>query len=75
MEIAKSDIERAIAYLDEAAKLYDALARQSVIVDGHRSSLLRLCQLLPRFGAGKARCRAHMIIQLSRKLKSKLSRL
>lgn len=46
MEIAKSDIERAIAYLDEAAKLYDALARQSVIVDGHRSSLLRLCQLL-----------------------------
>lgn len=48
-DICKSDLQKAISYLDEAAKLYDALPMQ------------------------KCKCRAHMIKQLSIKLKSKLN--
>lgn len=48
-DICKSDLQKTISYLDEAAKLYDALPMQ------------------------KCKCRAHMIKQLSIKLKSKLN--
>ena len=48
MELSKTDLLKVIAYLDDAAKLYDALPMQ------------------------KCKCRAHMIAQLSTKLKSKL---
>lgn len=47
-DICKTDLQKAISYLDEAAKLYDALPMQ------------------------KCKCRAHMINQLTTKLKSKL---
>lgn len=52
MEISKSDLTSAIKYLEDAAKLYDALAA------------------LPM---QKASCRSHMIKQLTKKLKNKLS--
>lgn len=48
-EISKTDTLKAISYLEEAAKLYDALPMQ------------------------KCKCRAHMINQLTTKLKSKLN--
>lgn len=48
-DIFKTDLQKAISYLDEAAKLYDALPMQ------------------------KCKCRAHMINQLTTKLKSKLN--
>lgn len=47
MEISKTDLAKALAYLDDAARLYDALPMQ------------------------KCRCRAHMIRQLTLKLKSR----
>lgn len=47
--ICKSDLLKAISYLDEAAKIYDALPMQ------------------------KCKCRAHMINQLTNKLKSKIN--
>lgn len=47
MEISKTDKLKAIAYLDDAARLYDALPMQ------------------------KCRCRAHMIRQLIKRLKTK----
>lgn len=47
-DICKTDLQKVISYLDEAAKLYDALPMQ------------------------KCKCRAHMINQLTTKLKSKL---
>lgn len=47
MEISKTDVSKIIAYLEAAAKLYDALPMQSM------------------------KCRAHMIRQLTEKLKSK----
>ena len=47
-DICKSDLQKVISYLNEAAKLYDALPMQ------------------------KCKCRAHMINQLTTKLKSKL---
>lgn len=53
MEIVKTDLQKVIAYLDDAAMLYDALAA------------------LPM---QKCRCRAHMIRQLTDKLKSKLKK-
>lgn len=52
MEISKTDLTSAIKYLEDAAKLYDALAA------------------LPM---QKASCRSHMIKQLTKKLKTKLS--
>lgn len=47
-DICKTDLQKVVSYLDEAAKLYDALPMQ------------------------KCKCRAHMINQLTNKLKSKL---
>lgn len=47
IEICKTDFLKVISYLEEAAKLYDALPMQ------------------------KCKCRAHMITQLTTKLKSK----
>ena len=52
MEVSKSDLTSAIKYLEDAAKLYDALAA------------------LPM---QKASCRSHIIKQLAKKLKTKLS--
>ena len=46
---SRSDLSKAIAYLDDAAKLYDALPGQ------------------------KCKCRAHMIRQLTAKLKNRLN--
>lgn len=48
IRVSVSDMRKAISYLDEAAKLYDALPMQ------------------------KCKCRAHMINQLTTKLKTKL---
>lgn len=48
-DVCKTDLLKAVSYLDEAAKLYDALPMQ------------------------KCKCRAHMIKQLTTKLKSKLN--
>lgn len=48
-DICKTDLIKEIAYLNEAAKLYDALPMQ------------------------KCKCRAHMIIQVTNKLKSKIN--
>lgn len=45
MEIVKTDLQKILSYLDDAAKLYDALPMQ------------------------KCKCRAHMIRQLTEKLK------
>lgn len=47
-DISKTDLQKAIAYLDDAADLYDALPMQ------------------------KMKCRAHMIQQLTVKLKARL---
>ncbi len=47
-DVCKTDLQKVISYLNEAAKLYDALPMQ------------------------KCKCRAHMINQLTTKLKSKL---
>lgn len=49
MEIPKTDTLKIIAYLDDAAKLYDALPMQSL------------------------KCRAHMIRQLTARLKTRLN--
>ena len=48
-DVCKSDLQKVISYLTEAAKLYDALPMQ------------------------KCKCRAHMINQLTNKLKTKLN--
>lgn len=48
-DICKTDLQKVISYLEEAAKLYDALPMQ------------------------KCKCWAHMINQLTTKLKSKLN--
>ena len=50
MEISKTDTLKIIAYLNDAARLYDALPMQSM------------------------KCRAHMIRQLTTKLKSKITK-
>lgn len=52
MEIPKTDLQKAISYLDDATKLYDALG------------------VMPMQAA---RSRAHMIRQLTAKLKTKLN--
>lgn len=49
MEVPKTDIQKAISYLSDAARLYEALPMQSM------------------------KCRAHMIRQLTAKLKTKLN--
>lgn len=49
MELHKTDTLKIIAYLDDAARLYDALPMQSL------------------------KCRAHMIRQLTAKLKTRLN--
>lgn len=49
MELPKTDTLKIIAYLDDAAKLYDALPMQSL------------------------KCRAHMIRQLTARLKTRLN--
>lgn len=51
MEVSKSDLQKVIVYLNDAAKLYEAVALAK---------------------AQAANCRAHMIKQLTIKLKSKL---
>lgn len=51
MEVTKTEIHKIINYLDDAAAIYESLAR------------LRM---------QKCSCRAHMIKQLTHKLKSKL---
>lgn len=48
-DICKTDLQKVISYLDEAARLYDALPMQ------------------------KCKCRAHMINQLTTKLKTRLN--
>lgn len=48
MEMTKTDLNKVIAYLNDACKLYEALPMQSM------------------------KCRAHMIRQLTEKLKSKI---
>lgn len=48
-DLCKTDLQKVISYLNEAAKIYDALPMQ------------------------KCKCRAHMITQLTNKLKSKLN--
>lgn len=50
MEIPKTDTLKIISYLDDAARLYDALPMQSL------------------------KCRAHMIRQLTAKLKTRLTK-
>ena len=50
MDIPKTDIQKIMAYLNDAAKLYDALPMQSL------------------------KCRAHMIRQLTDKLKTRLAK-
>lgn len=47
-DICKTDLRKVISYLDEAAKLYEALPMQ------------------------KCKCRAHMIKQITTKLKTKI---
>lgn len=48
-DICKTDLQKMVSYLDDAAKLYDALPMQ-------------MCK-----------CRAHMITQLTNKIKPKLN--
>lgn len=48
-DICKTDLQKVISYLNDAAKLYDALPMQAM------------------------KCRAHMINQLTNKLKSKIN--
>ena len=48
-DICKTDLQKVISYLDEAARLYDALPMQ------------------------KCKCRAHMINQLTTKLRTRLN--
>lgn len=50
MEITKTDLQKTIAYLEDAAKLYDALPMLAM------------------------KCRAHMIRQLTAKLRLKLEK-
>lgn len=50
MEITKTDLQKTIAYLEDATKLYDALPMQAM------------------------KCRAHMIRQLTAKLRLKLEK-
>lgn len=72
-EICKTDIRKAISYLDEAAKLYDALPMQTIpTFHGKEVSLLKLCRVRPGLGKAKCKCRAHMIRLLTEKLKSKI---
>lgn len=70
-EICRTDLHKIIAYLSDAAQMYDALPRQSIRIDGRKVSLLRHCRIRPGFGEAKCRCRAHMLRQLAIKLKSK----
>lgn len=49
MEISKTDLQKVMAYLNDAAKLYEALPMQSM------------------------KSRAHMIRQLTAKIKTKLN--
>lgn len=72
MEISKTDLQKAIAYLDDAYQLYTSLPQQALSVEGRNIPLLRLLRILPRWGVAKYHCRAHMIKQLTEKLKSKL---
>lgn len=72
MEISKTDLQKAIAYLDDAHQLYATLPRQAISIEGRNIPLLRFLRILPRWGAAKYHCRAHMIRQLTEKLKSKL---
>lgn len=51
MEISRTDTQKLVAYLDDAAKLYDALPMQAM------------------------KCRAHMIRQLTARLRLKLKKL
>ena len=73
-DVCNTDLLKVISYLDEAAKLYDALSIQTIPTDkGKVISLFKLCRLRSGLGKGKCRCRSHMIRQLVIKLKSKLT--
>lgn len=48
MDISKTDLQKVISYLNDAARLYEALPMQAM------------------------KCRAHMIRQLTNKLKNKI---
>lgn len=71
-DICKTDILRAVSYLEEAARLYSSLPRQNVSINGRSCSILKLIRMPANWGAGKCRCRAHMIRELTEKLKTKL---
>lgn len=72
-DICKTDLLRTISYLEEAAKLYEALPTQTITTsEGKVVSLLKVCRLRERWAEGKCRCRAYMINQLIHKLKSKI---
>lgn len=72
-DICKTDILKAISYLDEAAKLYDALPLQTIPANlGKEVNLLKICRIRPGLGKAKCKCRAHMMRLLTEKLKSKI---
>lgn len=72
-EVCKTDLQKAISYLDEVAKLYDALPMQTIPTSEGKVSLLKLCRVRPGWGKAKCKCRAHMIRLLTTKLKNKLN--
>lgn len=73
-DVCKTDLQKVISYLDEAAKLYDALPMQTIPTsEGKDVSLLKLCRVRQGWGEAKCKCRAYMINQLTNKLKSKLN--
>lgn len=71
-DICKTDLQKVIAYLDEAAKLYDALPMQTIPTSEGKVSLFKFCRVRPGWGKAKCKCRAHMINQLTNKLKNKI---
>lgn len=72
-DLCKTDLQKVISYLDEAAKLYNALPMQTIPTSEGKVNLLRLCRVRPGWGEAKCKCRAYMINQLTIKLKSKLN--
>lgn len=71
-DVSKSDLQKIISYLDEAAKLYNALPEQTVTTNDGKVNLFRLCRVRPGWGEARCKCRAYMICQLISKLKLKI---
>lgn len=74
-EVSNTDLRTAIKYLEDATKLYDALAllpMQTVPKNEGKAEKYRLCRVMPGLGRAKCNCRSHMIKQLIIKLKNKL---